>query len=268
MEKNAAERADLDEILACAYHSASQNRSEPERGWLPDDFERNASRPLVRFWAYLSHLLARRSSSQVGDSEKTRWKAYWYESRSHLLYQKPEVIRFIEEGGRWRRDHRRRSWISPAGNDVFHLQCDHLVHSISDTFGITVKHPRWQLWNGGVFLFDERGYTFLDAWHDKTMRIFSLPGWRARDQGTLVATAWEFGLQDQPLLPSRFNCILDARMGGTMVSRDGCTVTTDAFLNKIRPALVHVLKRDSNPDPDIWRWVCRRALLATDEQNQ
>ncbi len=263
---NAAERAELDGILACAYRSVSQNRVGRGKGWTADDFERNACRLLVRMRAYLGHLLAHRSASQFGDPGESRWKAYWYESRSRLLHQPPGIIRFVEAGGRWRRDHRRRSWISPAGNDVFHPQCGHLVRSIGETFGITIKRPRWQQWNGGVFLFDERGHAFLEAWHSKTMHIFGLPNWRTRDQGTLAATAWEFEWQDQPLLPTRFNCILDARKGATMASRDGATVTTDAFLSKIHPALAHVLKRDSNPDSDLWQWVRKRAFPTTQEQ--
>jgi hypothetical protein len=47
----------------------------------------------------------------------------------------------------------------------------------------------WQHWNGGVFLFDDSSVEFLSSWHEKTvMRIFDLPNWKTRDQGTLIAT--------------------------------------------------------------------------------
>jgi len=256
MEKNAAERFEINAIL----EEARRDCMGPWKGWDAEAYERNACNPLSRLRAFLSHLLTPASASQAGDPQKLLWRAYWYEFHSKILFQPEAVIRLVESSTGWRRDRRRNSWISPAGNNIFHLQCDHLVVAIREIFGVPVTQSRWQLWNGGVFLFDERGHAFLDAWHEKTMRVFSLPGWRTRDQGTLVATVWEFGLQDQSLLPSRFNCILDARMGGTMISRDGRTVTTDAFLSKIRPALAHVLKRDSNPDSDIWRWVRMQAL--------
>lgn len=257
-EVNAAERAALDSILTKAYEAGLGVRG----GWWPADYEMNASNQTARLRSYLEHLLSPTLSSQRGDPNHFLWAAYWYESRSHFLYQPRGVVRFVERSTGWRRYRRRQSWISPAGNDVFHPQCNHLVAAIHDTFGITVARPRWQHWNGGVFLFDDRGHAFLDAWHEKTMRIFGLPGWRVRDQGTLVATAWEFGLHDQPLLPSRFNCILDAHRGDTMVSSTGDAVTTDAFLTRIQPALAHVMWRTGDQTWDVWRWVEKCARFA------
>ena len=76
-----------------------------------------------------------------------------------------------------------------------------------------MTRPDWTLWNGGVFLFDEASEPFFDAWHAMTRRTMADPYWRTRDQGTLAAAAWKFGLQDQPVLPQRFNFIVDCMKG-------------------------------------------------------
>ena len=91
--------------------------------------------------------------------------------------------------------------------------CDHLREAIAAKFGIVVADPEWQHWNGGVFVFDAQSLDFLKAWHDFTKAILEDPQWKTRDQGTLAATAWKFGLQDQPTLPAKFNTIVDGMRG-------------------------------------------------------
>lgn len=259
-ETNAAERAGLEGVLAAAYRTCYATHCPPKTGWSAAEYDSKASSPLARLGAYLRHRVTTASASQRGDDDATKWRSFWYEYHDKAMRQPECIVRFVEKSSGWRRDRRRQSWISPAGNDVYHPGCDHLAAAIEETFGISVTHPRWQHWNGGVFLFDERGHAFLDAWHEKTMHIFGLPGWRTRDQGTLVATAWEFGLQDQPVLPSRFNCILDPHAGATMVTKAGDALTTDAFLTTVRPALAHVLRSGSDPTWDVWRWVRAHAF--------
>lgn len=139
------------------------------------------------------------------------------------------------------------------------MACDHLVAQIKATFGIAVTQRDWHHWNGGVFVFDGRSSPFMDSWHLKSTTIFSDPAWQTRDQGTLVATAWQFGLQNLPMLPEEFNFIADPSFRGLMVSRDGTSLTRDAFLTRQRPALVHVLRRVGDPSWDVWRWIARRA---------
>ena len=49
----------------------------------------------------------------------------------------------------------------------------------------------------------------MERWHANTLAIFDDPRWKLRDQGTLAATVWQMGLQDQPTLPHKFNFIVD-----------------------------------------------------------
>jgi hypothetical protein len=88
-------------------------------------------------------------------------------------------------------------------------ECGHLRQRIQEKFGVHVADPNWQHWNGGVFLFDPESTDFLETWHEFTRAIFHDPLWKTRDQGTLVATVWHYGLQDQQTLDQKFNRIVD-----------------------------------------------------------
>jgi hypothetical protein len=92
-------------------------------------------------------------------------------------------------------------------------ECDHLREAIRVKFGLDVRDPDWQHWNGGVFLFDSESTDFMDTWHRYVRAVFKDPYWRTRDQGALIATAWKHGLQDQPVLPRAYNYIVDAMRG-------------------------------------------------------
>ena len=89
-------------------------------------------------------------------------------------------------------------------------ECDHLRDAIKVKFGVEITEPDWQHWNGGVFLFDSESTDFMDTWHQYTRSIFDDPGWRTRDQGTLIATTWRHGLERQAVLPRIYNYIVDA----------------------------------------------------------
>jgi hypothetical protein len=91
--------------------------------------------------------------------------------------------------------------------------CDHLREAILAKFGIEVSDPDWQIWNGGVFVFDSDSTEFLDTWHQYTRSILADGNWRSRDQGTLVAAVWKQGLQNLPLLARTYNFVVD-RMHG------------------------------------------------------
>lgn len=127
--------------------------------------------------------------------------------------------------------------------------CNHLRESILCDFAVEVGLCDWNLWNGGVFLFDHRSADFFDVWHDFTKQILANSFWRTRDQGTLAATVWKLGLQDQPTLPRLFNFIVDRFWGVSLDKRDGISpkefhVRNDYSVNggagrAFRPILLH-----------------------------
>jgi hypothetical protein len=149
------------------------------------------------------------------------------------------------------------------GKNVFDCRCGHLNEAISETFGIEVKQPDWQHWNGGVFLFDERSHSFLDDWHRMTLEAFALPYWKTRDQGTLIATVWKHGLQDHPVLDPKFNFIADhghrerKHLGNLEFEVAGVD-------GKVRPAFIHVYHHWADPLWDVWQEVEKHTGMAID----
>ena len=111
-----------------------------------------------------------------------------------------------------------------------HEPCDHLRDRIRGKFGVEVSDPDWQHWNGGVFLFDSESVDFMDTWHRYTTSILLDPHWKTRDQGTLIATAWKFQLQNQPTLPTAYNYIVNA-MRGIEMSKRATAPISEYFVN-------------------------------------
>lgn len=102
----------------------------------------------------------------------------------------------------------RNCWRDFKGNFVYSATSPALPKRIKETFGVEVTDNNWQVWNGGLFLFDQKSIDFLKTWHQWSMEIFSNPNWQIRDMGTLSAAIWAFNIQYQPTLSKKFNCLL------------------------------------------------------------
>ena len=148
-----------------------------------------------------------------------------------------------------------KKWFNQQGEDIWYDECNHLVEYIKETFQIEVKEKNWQHWNGGVFLFNDSSHEFLQAWHHKTMHIFTLPNWKTRDQGTLIATVWEFGLNHHPVLSKKFNFIADYYNNGLQVNLQKELITDDGFKTVYQPSFVHVYHHWEDNTWPIWQWV-------------
>jgi len=146
-------------------------------------------------------------------------------------------------------------WKNKKGEDIFNLNCNHLIETIFETFNIEIPEKNWQHWNGGVFLFNENSSAFLDEWHRKTLEIFDNDKWKTRDQGTLIANVWEFGLQKQPTLSKEWNFIADFHNNSLAISRETNTLSDDLFETTHHPKFVHVFHEWGNNDWEIWEWI-------------
>lgn len=118
-------------------------------------------------------------------------------------------IHTIENKLNYRFDTNDDEWKNEKGASLVHLRCNHLHQKIKEKFNIDIHQSDWQHWNGGVFLFDDKSHTFLDSWHTKTKAIFQDITWKNRDQGTLIATVWEFQLQNHITLKREYNFLAD-----------------------------------------------------------
>lgn len=145
----------------------------------------------------------------------------------------------------------------PDGRSLWLMQCQHLQTYISDKFNVTITNKNFQHWNGGVFLFDDQSHEFLKAWFDKTMEIFNDPKWKTRDQGTLIATVWEFGLQNHPMLNKKWNLIADYH-NPYLAWDEGQKIK----LSKdeiIAPNFIHVYHHFGDENWDFWRQLVQKS---------
>lgn len=152
----------------------------------------------------------------------------------------------------FRFDHRLQCWHRGDHHDVCIPRCTHLHDLIRDDYKIRIHPATWQHWNGGVFVFDQRSVAFLEHWHAETLRVFKDPRWRTRDQGTLAATVWKFGLQSAPVLNKRFNYIVDDHKPGLDLDADK-GFTRDHGRSWDHPDLVHVYHRFGDESWPLWQ---------------
>lgn len=179
-----------------------------------------------------------------------------YDEAGRLLLT--DVPFYVAQQSEYRFDETRGEWVDGAGERVFHGPCDHLRAAIAEDFGVAVADPDWQHWNGGVFLFDagadSAAAPFLDSWHELTVASFSLPRWRTRDQGTLIAAAWKHGLENQATLPKEFNFLADYHKPGLHFDA-GRGFSFDGRAGFVRPYLVHIYHHWGDRDWAVWRWL-------------
>ncbi len=133
----------------------------------------------------------------------------WYDLKGELLYEENLIVKRIQAVSAFRWDMQAQIWRDEAGYDISNIESDKLLHLIKSKFDVTITDENWRHWNGGVFLFDRQSYAFLEQWHEWTLEILEDSQWKTRDQGTLIATAWKFGLQNHSTLPIVYNLIAD-----------------------------------------------------------
>jgi glycosyltransferase involved in cell wall biosynthesis len=131
--------------------------------------------------------------------------------------------------------------------------CTHLHEAIRKKFGVSINDPAWRHWNGGLFVFNQKSEQFMEHWHQKTVAIFTDPYWKTRDQGTLAATVWELGLQNQSTLPVEFNFVVDplknirktrsqaGKLKGSSIPADESYTLGTASQGRPKPKLLHFI---------------------------
>lgn len=173
----------------------------------------------------------------------------WLNRDGEFLDEKYSKKNFIEEktGLIW--DEEIKSYKRTNGTDILSKGCTHLHEQIMNEFNISIP-ATWQHWNGGVFLFDDNSEKFLDYWHKTTLNIFRNPKWKTRDQGTLVASVWKFGLQNHPMLDITYNFIVDYYKPKSEYMGN-LTFKTKAKI--YAPHFVHIFYRLGDKSWDVWQ---------------
>lgn len=160
----------------------------------------------------------------------------------------------IKKSGKFRFSRFKNTWVDNQGIPVFKNSCNHLVSEIKNKFSVQITQENWQHWNGGVFLFNDDSHLFLDSWHNNTMDIFSDAMWKIRDQGTLAATVWQYGLEKKELLPEEFNFLADFYNPGLMLKRNHPIEIMNGS-RAITPHFLHIYHEFGNENWDLWQVV-------------
>lgn len=145
-------------------------------------------------------------------------------------------------------------WLTHSGENIFENTdgCDHMQLLIKEKFNIEITEKNWQHWNGGVFLFSDESYEFMESWYQKCLQIFKDPKWKTRDQGTLVATVWEFGLQNHQVLDKKWNLIADYNNLQLEFGEDKKSITMDGKYFEELPEFIHIYHHFGDESWKVW----------------
>lgn len=235
-----------------------------------DQFHGIRRNPLARFALY--HLQPAKYDFEryLKEHGNFRWDddlKRAYDENDNLVYDEynnPITQDYVEARTSFRWDSKKEIWFDEDGSQVFKATCEHLINEIDQKFDVKITKSEWTHWNGGVFLFNQDSEQFMDAWHEKTMRIFEDENWETRDQGTLAATAWEFNLQDQKRLPAQFNFLADYNISDLQF-REGGVFSMDNFNTTIQPHFLHIYHQFGNEEWDVWQYV--QSLIPLSEKS-
>ena len=82
--------------------------------------------------------------------------------------------------------------------------CNHLREAIYCSFDADIPRVDWKIWNSRVFTFNDASEEFLGAWHEAAIKVAKDPYWKDRDQSSLAAMAWKWGVAEQEALSDAF----------------------------------------------------------------
>jgi len=223
--------------------------------------QKNKRNKIVYFLHWIKYYLHKNYYAVNGNYRLEKKTGKWLNSSNEYIDEKYDRHNYIYEqtGLTW--NAKINSYITNKGNDIFSLKCTHLHEQIKNDVGVQVQPDNWQHWNGGVFLFNNNSHDFMDFWHNATLSVFENKAWKTRDQGTLAATVWKYGLQQHPLLPIEFNFIVDYNSEGLEYISD-LNFKTGAKI--IKPHFLHVFHHFGDKEWAVWRDV-EKLLVATEK---
>lgn len=259
MEQYKKQTAEL-EALIVKYDPALLNRDpivEKKKRALIKKLEELRQNRLGYFFLALRFNLARKKFQLDEDIYFDKRKSAWYDQEGRQIIEKIDTMEdAVHKNSPYRWNAAANQWLTPDGKNVYDLSCHHLSEKIEKVFGVKITNANFQHWNGGVFLFNDSSHNFMEAWFQNTMKIFDLPDWRTRDQGTLIATAWQFNIQNQPPLSSQFNFIADYNNADLMMDDEG-NFSMDGFQTVNKPSLVHIYHSFGKSGWPVWDYITR-----------
>lgn len=193
----------------------------------------------------------------------------WYNQQGVLIFEEHFFWNSIQNNTYLKRlYHLPNYWITDDGHKLGQPSgIPLLIDLIEEKFDVTVTNPYWRHWNGGVFLFDEDSFDFLATWHRWSQAIWEDDKWETRDQGTLIATVWKYGLQNQPTLPMEFNFLVNyyKMLSGALINHGDFSFTLNRRIN-IQPHCLHFFDHYGNKSWSVWQDI-EKLLLKIQKEN-
>lgn len=176
----------------------------------------------------------------------------WKDKIGNVVMYDYDINKIIENETGLFYNSEKKIWINNENENILLDSCTHLISEIDKKFAIININENWQHWNGGVFLFDDDSHSFLDSWHNKTMQIFKDNNWKTRDQGTLIATTWEYKLQKHQTLSKKWNFIINYNNKGIEL-KENLTITDDFWKTQHKPSFIHIYNHWNDKSWNVWR---------------
>lgn len=207
------------------------------------------SRPISKLFVGFKYIMSRRNFKLSNNIYCDRKKKLWIKDGKTAFMKQINLHQLCKDLGlKW--SFLKMEPITPSGKKLWGIvKCNHLQNAILKKYQIRVS-SQFQHWNGGVFLFDDQSHEFLETWFQSTMEIFEDPYWKTRDQGTLIKTVWQMGLQNHPTLNIKWNAIADY-YNPFLKWIDGETVQLNKQ-NITKPALLHVYHHFGDETWEFW----------------
>jgi len=175
----------------------------------------------------------------------------WRDDANNIIMFDYDINQVIEKETGLTYDKENKIWLNNKNENILIDSCRHLTSEIDKKFAIKDINSNWQHWNGGVFLFDDSSHSFLDSWHNKTLIIFKDEYWKTRDQGTLIATTWEYKLENHKTLSKKWNFIADFNNSG-LVLKENLTITDDFWITEYKPSFIHIYNHWNDTSWNVW----------------
>ncbi|MBP6516416.1 MAG: hypothetical protein KA242_05150 [Chitinophagales bacterium] len=214
---------------------------------------------LLHYWHFLKYWLPGRYYRLNEKFKMNKRSGKWLDSNQTPLFYKAnakDYVTYVNDKTGFVYDHEKKEWFRQDGSSIIHLRCSHLKQKLEEKFNIKILTNDWQHWNGGVFVFNDDSAAFLEQWHNSTMAIFKDSQWRTRDQGTLIATVWQYNLQQHPTLPLEYNLIADYN-NESIEYIDHLSFRIGPNKKTIQPHFIHIYHHWGDEQWPVWNDVVK-----------
>lgn len=249
--------AEIQKILPCINPDDKETKADVLKH--SELFAGLRNHPVKYFFKALTYChqryISRKPQFSFGGFSFVRKNAVWYNKRGNIIsFDFRNYNRLIHRklGVRFNGKY----WVDDKNNIIKPELpvCSHLREYLQKTYNIHIPE-NFRHWNGGVFLFGSVSQSFMDLWHEITMKeSFAGNIMYYDDQSSLIATSFITGSQGMGYLPDQFNFIADFNNPKICWNVEK-GYSRDGFATAFKPAFIHVYHNWGDETWNIWQSV-------------